>query len=208
MPDEIIRSYLADPFLYNDNSFCSGCGTYVPLAELFWQETNESLLSADRRRKLEFIQRNRLPPNDFVWDAHGPVQRKSQPGGGAESQPSGGVESQPGGGVGWGVAVIAAGGAMALFLLGMVCLGLLTFGARARARPVQPAAFPARPGRNFGRPGFAGPDFARPELPEREVRKSPDLGEIRQEHERQMDRLRKQNDELLNRLRSRNPAQP
>ena len=29
MPEEIIRSYLANPLLYNDRSFCCRCGDYV-----------------------------------------------------------------------------------------------------------------------------------------------------------------------------------
>lgn len=44
MPEEIIRSYLADPLLYNDNSFCCGCGTYVRMDHLFWVETGEAVL--------------------------------------------------------------------------------------------------------------------------------------------------------------------
>lgn len=43
MPEEIIRSYLADPFLYSENSFCCGCGDYVPMRELFWVETDQSM---------------------------------------------------------------------------------------------------------------------------------------------------------------------
>jgi hypothetical protein len=39
MPEEIIRSYLANPFLYGGGSFCWGCNDYVQEAELFWTET-------------------------------------------------------------------------------------------------------------------------------------------------------------------------
>ena len=43
MPEEIIRSYLANPFLYNDTTFCTGCGDYVPTSEVFWVETGQCL---------------------------------------------------------------------------------------------------------------------------------------------------------------------
>ncbi|MFI8523330.1 hypothetical protein ACIGB8_02725 [Promicromonospora sukumoe] len=43
MPEEIVRSYLANPFLYGDRSFCTGCGDYVSKAELCWIETRQPL---------------------------------------------------------------------------------------------------------------------------------------------------------------------
>ncbi|MBV9469933.1 MAG: hypothetical protein JO316_06420 [Abitibacteriaceae bacterium] len=43
MPEEIIRSYLVNPFLYNNTTFCSGCHNYVPSKELTWTETGERL---------------------------------------------------------------------------------------------------------------------------------------------------------------------
>jgi hypothetical protein len=44
MPDEIIRSYLKDPFLYSaDATFCCGCGAHVPWRECVWTETGEDL---------------------------------------------------------------------------------------------------------------------------------------------------------------------
>jgi iron-sulfur cluster assembly accessory protein len=43
MPEEVIRSYLVNPFLYNNNSFCCGCHDYVPMSELRWVETGETL---------------------------------------------------------------------------------------------------------------------------------------------------------------------
>jgi TPR repeat protein len=46
MPEEIIRSYLKNPYLYSaDRTFCCGCGTHVPLRECVWRETNEDLQS-------------------------------------------------------------------------------------------------------------------------------------------------------------------
>ncbi len=43
MPEEIVRSYLANPFLYNDTAFCTGCEDYVPHVECTWLETGQSL---------------------------------------------------------------------------------------------------------------------------------------------------------------------
>ncbi|MFK8112029.1 MAG: HesB/IscA family protein [Rubripirellula sp.] len=44
MPEEIIRSYLANPSLYNDHTFCVGCGDYIHMSELDWVETGQNLL--------------------------------------------------------------------------------------------------------------------------------------------------------------------
>src|SRR5262245_33603570 len=51
MPEEIIRSYLANPFLYSTASFCCDCEDYVPIEELFWVETGQSL--ADYFKELQ-----------------------------------------------------------------------------------------------------------------------------------------------------------
>ena len=53
MPEQIVRSYLVDPDLYSDHSFCAGCGKYVHTSKLFWLETNESLLDYNRRLRLD-----------------------------------------------------------------------------------------------------------------------------------------------------------
>ena len=45
MPEEIIRSYLANPLMYDDWTFCCGCGDYVNCAELSWVETGENLMT-------------------------------------------------------------------------------------------------------------------------------------------------------------------
>lgn len=46
MPEDIIRSYLKDPFLYGANAtFCCGCRTHVPHRECVWTETGEDLQS-------------------------------------------------------------------------------------------------------------------------------------------------------------------
>ena len=52
MPEEIVRSYLVDPYLYlADKTFCTGCGKHVPLRECQWTSTGEDLQShIDRHR--------------------------------------------------------------------------------------------------------------------------------------------------------------
>lgn len=62
MPEDIVRSYLANPFLYDDTSFCSGCGDYVHIGTLQWLDTGETLLVHDRRLKAEYLKRYGLPP--------------------------------------------------------------------------------------------------------------------------------------------------
>lgn len=55
MPEEIVRSYLADPFLYNGTTFCCGCHTYVSMRELVWAETGERLSDYMKQLQREFI---------------------------------------------------------------------------------------------------------------------------------------------------------
>jgi hypothetical protein len=44
MPEEVIRSYLKNPYLYlADRTFCTGCGKHVPLKDCRWTETGEDL---------------------------------------------------------------------------------------------------------------------------------------------------------------------
>jgi len=44
MPEEIIRSYLKNPYMYMaDATFCTGCGKHVPFRECVWVETGEDL---------------------------------------------------------------------------------------------------------------------------------------------------------------------
>lgn len=43
MPEEIVRSYLRDPYLYYaDQSFCGGCHRHIPCRELVWVETGRT----------------------------------------------------------------------------------------------------------------------------------------------------------------------
>ncbi|NEU76766.1 hypothetical protein PI95_030720 [Hassallia byssoidea VB512170] len=55
MPEEIIRSYLKNPYLYSaDMSFCTGCKTHVPCLELVWTETGENMQLYNDRLRAEF----------------------------------------------------------------------------------------------------------------------------------------------------------
>jgi hypothetical protein len=50
VPEETIRSYLEDPFLYSGNTtFCAGCKKQVPFREVSWVETGEDLQSYMKR---------------------------------------------------------------------------------------------------------------------------------------------------------------
>ncbi len=51
MPEEIIQTYLANPYFYNSSTFCTGCETYVQEAECEWVETGQSL--AEHKRQLK-----------------------------------------------------------------------------------------------------------------------------------------------------------
>ncbi len=44
MPEDIVRSYLKDPYLYSaDETFCCGCGRHVPNRQCSWVESDENL---------------------------------------------------------------------------------------------------------------------------------------------------------------------
>jgi hypothetical protein len=43
MPEEVVRSYLADPWLYNDWVWCCGCEDNIRQQDLTWADTGESL---------------------------------------------------------------------------------------------------------------------------------------------------------------------
>lgn len=62
MPEEIIRSYLANPFLYNDTTFCTGCNDYVHESECFWTETGQNLAEYKQQLQQMYLQRHGQPP--------------------------------------------------------------------------------------------------------------------------------------------------
>jgi hypothetical protein len=43
MPEEVIRSYLADPWMYNDWVWCCGCEDNIRQQDLTWTESSEPL---------------------------------------------------------------------------------------------------------------------------------------------------------------------
>jgi hypothetical protein len=57
MPEEIVRSYLVNPLLYNDRTFCTGCRDYVDTAELFWTRTGENLMDYAGRLRGDYLHR-------------------------------------------------------------------------------------------------------------------------------------------------------
>jgi hypothetical protein len=73
MPEEVIRSYLADPFLYNDSSFCTGCNRYVPTQELFWMETGESVFRYTQNLRRDYLIKQGMPPQEIRYSANGTV---------------------------------------------------------------------------------------------------------------------------------------
>lgn len=62
MPEEIIRSYLKNPWLYSNYTFCCGCGDYFDEKEFFWTETGENLAAYKKRLKARAIKRGMRPP--------------------------------------------------------------------------------------------------------------------------------------------------
>lgn len=43
MPEEIVRSYLVNPYLYSNFTYCASCQEHVPYKECYWRETKENL---------------------------------------------------------------------------------------------------------------------------------------------------------------------
>jgi hypothetical protein len=164
MPEEIIRSYLADPFLYNDYTFCTGCGNYPHQSECVWVDTGENLHDYNRRLRLEYVERNKLSPNDFVWKNGFPERRKRKIGG----------------------LIAVAGCLVAVVVLG----GLLIVAASAavailrRPAPAAPAFAPPAPPAFANDPAFPQPAFDAQRDIERQME------DMRRQHEEMMKSLR------------------
>ncbi len=62
MPEEIIRSYLVNPFLYGAGSFCCGCGTHVPEEDLIWCETGQNMAEYTHELRAAYIRNFGAPP--------------------------------------------------------------------------------------------------------------------------------------------------
>lgn len=61
MPEEIIRSYLKNPFRYNSTTFCCGCKGYVQDREVFWVETKQRVSEYMQALQQEAKERRRKP---------------------------------------------------------------------------------------------------------------------------------------------------
>ena len=57
IPEDIIRSYLVNPFLYSDSSFCCGCNDYVDMSELYWDTSKENVLEYFNKLRTEYIKK-------------------------------------------------------------------------------------------------------------------------------------------------------
>ncbi len=69
MPEEIIRTYLKNPFTYMaDRSFCTGCGRHVPCRELVWVETGENMQDYNNRLRADYRERNPKPATRTLSD--------------------------------------------------------------------------------------------------------------------------------------------
>ncbi len=49
MPEDIIRTYLVNPYFYGYSSFCCGCGTHISGKKLKWVDTGETLYDYTKR---------------------------------------------------------------------------------------------------------------------------------------------------------------
>lgn len=143
LPEAAVYAQIQDPFCGGDLAYCSGCKGYINTSELFWEGTSESLLSSDRRQKAEYIRSHALDPGDFVWDATGPVRRKSKSN--------------------WGMIVgVGIGGMALLFLLGVgLVITLVVYSHRSAA--ARRAQFAPRVQPPFVQQEAA---FPRPPMPE------------------------------------------
>lgn len=67
MPEEIIRSYLINPFLYSNYTFCCGCNDYSSQNELYWCETGQCLADYFQQLQNEYKRlHGEPPPSPFV----------------------------------------------------------------------------------------------------------------------------------------------
>ncbi|HZL90558.1 MAG TPA: hypothetical protein VFB96_19480 [Pirellulaceae bacterium] len=177
LPDAAVYAQLQDPFRSSDQAYCSGCKGYVHNSELFWEGTSESLLASDRRQKAEYIRAHALNPNDFVWDATGPVRRKSQ--------------------TNWGMIVgVGIGGVALVLLLGVgLVIALVVNSVRSAAARREPFAAPAAPA---GLPIVPQPVGGAP------FGQANDFGDVRirqddvfEQMRKQQEDIRKQHDQMI-----------
>lgn len=80
MPPHTMHQMSADPFAFGDKVGCAHCGKQVAEAEIFWSDSGQSLADYRQELKNNYVYANKLNPEDFEWDANGPVRRKSRGG--------------------------------------------------------------------------------------------------------------------------------
>jgi hypothetical protein len=78
MPPHAMHQMSADPFAFGDKVTCAHCGKQVAEAEIFWSDSGQSLADYRQELKNNYVYSNKLNPEDFEWDASGPVRRKSR----------------------------------------------------------------------------------------------------------------------------------
>ena len=61
MPEVVMRSYLANPFLYG-RMFCCGCGQYIATDELAWTETSQNMADYFQELQEEYLKVFGEPP--------------------------------------------------------------------------------------------------------------------------------------------------
>jgi hypothetical protein len=67
MPDDLVRAYLADPFRFNDTTYCCGCEEYVPNRECVWVRTGQPLDEYFDELEAEAIRAGRGPRRTPGW---------------------------------------------------------------------------------------------------------------------------------------------
>lgn len=60
MPEDIVRTYLVDPYFYAYKSYCSGCDKHISMSELRWVDTGETLLEYTRALQAEIPNADKL----------------------------------------------------------------------------------------------------------------------------------------------------
>jgi hypothetical protein len=60
MPDYIVRSYLANPILYNGYTFCVTCGKYFSEKDFHWVDTGENLDEYMKSLKVKALKEGKI----------------------------------------------------------------------------------------------------------------------------------------------------
>ncbi len=66
LAEDVVRSYLVNPFLYSDRWTCRGCKRFVPTSELYFAQTGECVLTYMRRLRADYLRRHGKPPKTMA----------------------------------------------------------------------------------------------------------------------------------------------